>query len=201
MLKIGVTGGMGSGKTTVCKVFEILGIPVFYADAVAKSIMYTDQVLRQDIIKSFGEKSYSERGDLNRSYLSAIVFNSKTELEKLNALVHPAVFRAFDLWVESQEAVPYVVKEAALLFESDSYKMCDQTVLVKSPLEIRIERIKLRDGITREEIESRMNRQFSDEVKEKLADHILINDERQLLIPQILDLHSYFLGLDSSHDH
>ncbi len=197
MLKIGVTGGMGSGKTTVCKVFEILGIPVFYADAVAKSIMYTDQVLRQDIIKSFGEKSYSERGDLNRSYLSAIVFNSKTELEKLNALVHPAVFRAFDLWVESQEAVPYVVKEAALLFESDSYKMCDQTVLVKSPLEIRIERIKLRDGITREEIESRMNRQFSDEVKEKLADHILINDERQLLIPQILDLHSYFLGLDS----
>lgn len=197
MLKIGVTGGMGSGKTTVCKVFEILGIPVFYADAVAKSIMYTDQVLRQDIIKSFGEKSYSERGDLNRSYLSAIVFNSKTELEKLNALVHPAVFRAFDLWVESQESVPYVVKEAALLFESDSYKMCDQTVLVKSPLEIRIERIKLRDGITREEIESRMNRQFSDEVKEKLADHILINDERQLLIPQILDLHSYFLGLDS----
>lgn len=197
MLKIGVTGGMGSGKTTVCKVFEILGIPVFYADAVAKSIMYTDQVLRQDIIKSFGEKSYSKRGDLNRSYLSAIVFNSKTELEKLNSLVHPAVFRAFDLWVESQEAVPYVVKEAALLFESDSYKMCDQTVLVKSPLEIRIERIKLRDGITREEIESRMNRQFSDEVKEKLADHILINDERQLLIPQILDLHSYFLGLDS----
>lgn len=197
MLKIGVTGGMGSGKTTVCKVFEILGIPVFYADAVAKSIMYTDQVLRQDIIKSFGEKSYSERGDLNRSYLSAIVFNSKTELEKLNALVHPAVFRAFDLWVESQESVPYVVKEAALLFESDSYKMCDQTVLVKSPLEIRIERIKLRDGITREEIESRMNRQFSDEVKEKLADHILINDERQLLIPQILGLHSYFLSLDS----
>lgn len=201
MLKIGVTGGMGSGKTTVCKVFEILGIPVFYADAVAKSIMYTDQVLRQDIIKSFGEKSYSERGDLNRSYLSAIVFNSKTELEKLNALVHPAVFRAFDLWVESQEAVPYVVKEAALLFESDSYKMCDQTVLVKSPLEIRIERIKLRDGITRVEIESRMSRQFTDEVKEKLADHILINDERQLLIPQILDLHSYFLGLNPSHDH
>lgn len=197
MLKIGVTGGMGSGKTTVCKVFEILGIPVFYADAVAKSIMYTDQVLRQEIIKSFGEKSYSERGDLNRSYLSAIVFNSKTELEKLNALVHPAVFRAFDLWVESQEPVPYVVKEAALLFESDSYKMCDQTVLVKSPLEIRIERIKLRDSIPREEIESRMNRQFSDEVKEKLADHILINDERQLLIPQILDLHNYFLGLDS----
>lgn len=201
MLKIGITGGIGSGKTTVCKVFEIFGIPVFYADTVAKSIMHTDNLLKQDIVKSFGEKSYSEQGELNRQYISTIVFKNKLELEKLNALVHPAVFRAFDVWVASREASPYVIKEAALLFESDSFKMCDQSVLVRSPEASRIERIKARDGITTEEIRSRMSRQFSDEVKEKLADHILINDESRLLIPQILDLHKYFLGLGPDYDH
>lgn len=195
MLKIGITGGMGSGKTTVCKVFEILGIPVFYADIVAKSIMQTDTVLKKDIVTTFGESSYSSQGELNRQYISSLVFNNENELEKLNALVHPAVFRAFETWTAGQKTAPYVIKEAALLFESEAHRMCDQTVLVTSPKSFRIQRIQARDGLSPDEIKLRMERQFSDEKKEKLADHVLNNDERHLLIPQILSLHQYFLEI------
>jgi len=197
MLKIGITGGIGSGKTTVCKVFELLGVPVFYADDVAKSIMYTDPVLKSEILKAFGENSYLKNGDLNRSYISSIVFNDKHELEKLNSLVHPAVFRAFDNWVLSQKEASYVIKEAALLYESDAYKMCDQSILVISPIETRISRVKARDGISAEDIQLRMNRQLSDEQKMKFADHILNNDEKQLLIPKIIQLHQQFLMIES----
>ncbi len=197
MLKIGITGGIGSGKTTVCKVFELLGVPVFYADDVAKSIMHTDPILKSGILEAFGQNSYTQSGELNRSYISSIVFNDKHELEKLNSLVHPAVFRAFDTWVLSQKEASYVIKEAALLYESDAYKMCDQTILVISPIETRISRVKARDGINAEDIQLRMNRQFSDEQKMKFADHILNNDERQLLIPQIIQLHQQFLMIGS----
>ncbi|MDO8991503.1 MAG: dephospho-CoA kinase, partial [Daejeonella sp.] len=114
MLKIGITGGIGSGKTTVCKVFELLGVPVFYADDVAKSIMHTDPILKSEVLDAFGQNSYTQSGELNRSYISSIVFNDKYELEKLNSLVHPAVFRAFDTWVLSQKEASYVIKEAAL---------------------------------------------------------------------------------------
>lgn len=197
MLKIGITGGIGSGKTTVCKVFELLGVPVFYADDVAKSIMHTDPILKSGILEAFGQNSYTQSGELNRSYISSIVFNDKHELEKLNSLVHPAVFRAFDTWVLSPKEASYVIKEAALLYESDAYKMCDQTILVISPIETRISRVKARDGINAEDIQLRMNRQFSDEQKMKFADHILNNDERQLLIPQIIQLHQQFLMIGS----
>ena len=197
MLKIGITGGIGSGKTTICKVFELLGVPVFYADDVAKSIMYTDPILKRGVLDAFGENSYTQSGDLNRSYISSIVFNDKHELEKLNSLVHPAVFRAFDTWVLSQKEASYVIKEAALLYESDAYKMCDQSILVISPIETRISRVKARDGISAEDIQLRMNRQFSDEQKMKFADHILMNDEKQLLIPQIIQLHQQFLMIGS----
>jgi dephospho-CoA kinase len=196
-LKVGVTGGIGSGKTTVCKVFELLGIPVFYADDVAKSIMHTDQVLKTAILNTFGERAYTKEGTLNRSYISSLVFNSKPELEKLNSLVHPAVFRAFDNWLLQQKDAPYVIKEAALLFESDSYKMCDESILVIAPTETKISRVKLRDGISDEDVKLRMNRQFSDEVKIKFADHILNNDEKQLIIPKIIQLHQQFLTIRS----
>ena len=197
MLKIGITGGIGSGKTTVCKVFELLGVPVFYADDVAKSIMYTDPILKSGVLDAFGKNSYTQSGELNRSYISSIVFNDKHELEKLNSLVHPAVFRAFDNWVLSQKRASYVIKEAALLYESDAYEMCDQSILVISPIETRISRVKARDGISAEDIQLRMDRQFSDEQKMKFADHILNNDERQLLIPQIIQLHQQFLTIES----
>lgn len=199
MLKIGITGGIGSGKTTVCRVFEVLGIPVFYADDIAKSIMQTDALLREDIIKGFGNDSYTVTGELDRKYIAAIVFNNNEQLLKLNALVHPAVFRAFDRWVAEQEGVPYVLKEAALLFESDAHKMCDQSILVTSPESLKVKRIMVRDQTTAEEVRLRMNRQFSDEQKVKLANHLITNDEQFLLIPQILALHKRFIQI--SHDH
>lgn len=195
MLKIGLTGGMGSGKTTVCRMFEVLGIPVFYADETAKSLMKTDLLLKQNIIKGFGVDSYSDKGELNRKYISSLVFNNKLELDKLNAMVHPAVFRAFDSWVLKQTASAYVIKEAALLFESDSHKMCDQSVLIKSPEALRIQRIIKRDVTTQEEAKLRMIRQFSDERKEEMADHVILNDEQNLIIPQVLDLHQQFLKM------
>jgi len=197
MLKIGVTGGIGSGKTTVCKVFELLGIPVFYADDVAKSIMQTDPVLKTALLDTFGENSYTKDGMLNRAYISSIVFNDKQELEKLNSLVHPAVLRAFDNWVLDQHESPYVIKEAALLYESGGFKMCNKSILVIAPTLIKMNRVKLRDGVSEEDIQLRMNRQFSDEIKIKYADHILNNDEKQLLIPQIIQLHQQFLLIGS----
>jgi dephospho-CoA kinase len=197
MLKVGITGGIGSGKTTVCKVFELLGIPVFYADDVAKSIMQTDPVLKTALLDTFGENSYTKDGMLNRAYISSIVFNDKQELEKLNSLVHPAVLRAFDNWVLNQHESPYVIKEAALLYESGGFKMCNKSILVIAPTLIKMNRVKLRDGVSEEDIQLRMNRQFSDEIKIKYADHILNNDEKQLLIPQIIQLHQQFLLIGS----
>ena len=195
MLKIGLTGNMGSGKTTVSKVFEILGIPVFYADDEAKKVMVTDQILINSIKSTFGEISYFADGTLNRKHIAAIVFNNDAELKKLNALVHPAVFRAFDEWVKNFNDIPYVLKEAALLFESDSYKFCDYTIMVQAPLETRIKRVMQRDGLTLDEVERRNSNQFPEEKKTQLADYIIKNDDTQLVIPQVLEMHSKFSSL------
>lgn len=197
MLKIGITGNIGSGKTTVSKMFEILGIPVFYADIAAKNIMTDDQELVADIKKTFGDEAYFADGSLNRKYIANIVFNDDTELAKLNGLTHPAVFRAFDNWVAGIKNAPYVIKEAALLFESTSYKMCDYSLLVTAPLELRIERVTQRDSITVAEVQAREAKQFAQEKKRELADYIIENDETQLLIPQVLVLHETFLQLSA----
>jgi dephospho-CoA kinase len=195
MLKIGITGNIGSGKTTVSKMFEVLGIPVFYADEEAKKLMTTDRKLIHGIKETFGEASYFDDGSLNRKHIAHIVFNNDVELAKLNALVHPAVFRAFDAWATNIKNVPYVMKEAALLFESTSYKMCDYSLLVTAPLELRIERVTKRDHITRAEVEAREAKQFSESKKRELADYIIENDNTKLVIPQILKLHQEFLLL------
>jgi dephospho-CoA kinase len=195
MFKVGITGNIGSGKTTVCKIFEVLGIPVFYADDEAKKVMIEDDVLIAGIKQTFGNEAYFEDGTLNRKHIAGIVFNNKEELLKLNALVHPAVFRAFDKWVINQKNVPYVLKEAALLFESDSYKMCDRSVLVTAPLDIRIQRVTQRDGITADEVKSRNDRQFSEEKKLGMANDVIINDDTQLVIPQVIKLHELYLSL------
>ena len=192
MLKIGITGGIGSGKSTVCRIFEILGIPVFYADDVAKNLMTEDEELKKGIIAHFGSESYLPDGGLNRTHLAGIVFNNDQELEKLNALVHPAVFRAFDAWAAQQNA-PYVIKEAALLFESGSHQMCDQTILVTAPDDLKMKRIMKRDGLSKTEVQARMAKQMSDEDKKPLASLVLNNNEKELLIPQILQLHQQFL--------
>ncbi|WP_113654798.1 dephospho-CoA kinase [Pedobacter namyangjuensis] len=196
MLKIGITGGIGSGKTTVCKVFETLGIPVFYADTVAKEIMVTDQVLVKGVKAAFGEDSYIEDGTLNNKHIANIVFNDKTALAQLNALVHPAVFRAFDVWEKSVSPnVPYTLKEAALLFESGSYKMCDKNILVTAPLQVKINRVTSRDKVTAEQVKARMDKQFTDEQKADMADFFIQNTENNSIILQVLEMHQKFLAL------
>lgn len=194
MIKIGITGGIGSGKSTVCRVFETLGIPVFYADPVAKSIMVTDPVLIAGVKEAFGPQSYQKDGRLNNKHIAGIVFNDSAALARLNGLVHPAVFRAFDHWMAAVPAsVPYILKEAALLFESGSYRSCDKTVLVTATKEEKIRRVMERDGVTQEEVMARMDKQMSDEEKFKMADFLIRNDESESVILQVLDLHHQFL--------
>ena len=195
MLKIGITGNIGSGKTTVSKIFEVLGIPVFYADDEAKKVMVNDAILIDELKQAFGAQSYFEDGSLNRKHIASIVFNNEAELKKLNAIVHPAVFRAFDSWVPRFKNAPYVLKEAALLFESSSYKMCDKSIMVTAPLELRIERVMLRDGFSRDEILNREARQFSEEKKLQLADYAINNDNTELVIPQVVALHEQFINI------
>ena len=195
MLKIGLTGNIGSGKTTISKIFEVLGIPVFYADDAAKDVMVNDEILIDGIKSAFGKGAYFDDGSLNRKYIAAIVFNDSEQLIMLNSLVHPATFRTFDAWVKNISGVPYIVKEAALMFESDSYKLCDKTVMVLAPLETRIGRVMQRDKFTRDEIEKRNANQLSEEKKVQLADYLVNNDGSQLVIPQVLKLHEVFLSL------
>lgn len=195
MLKIGITGGIGSGKTTLCRVFETLGIPVFYADTVAKQIMVTDPILIQGVKDTFGVESYTPEGVLNNKHIAGIVFNQAAELEKLNQLVHPAVFRAFETWAaQISSNVPYILKEAALLFESGSYQLCDLNVLVVAPLATRLQRVMQRDGVTEEQVRARMDKQRSDEEKATMADMLVHNNETDSLITQVMALHHQFLN-------
>ena len=195
MLKIGITGGIGSGKSTISKVFQVLGIRVFYADDAAKQVMTNDPILVDALKQTFGSDAYFSDGSLNRKFIANIVFNNPDELVKLNAITHPAVFRAFDQWLTQVKDVPYVMKEAALMFESGSSKLCDKNILVYAPLEMRINRVMGRDGLSRAEVESRNVRQFTDEQKLKLADYVITNDDSQLVIPQVLALHQQFLQM------
>ena len=190
MKVIGITGGIGSGKTTCCQVFEELGVPVYYADLRAKLLM-VENPLRGKIVQAFGEKAYNGTL-LNRTYLSEQVFSSKEKLSVLNGLVRPAVADDFEEWLEENKAADYVLKEAAILFETGADEHVDITVLVIAPQELRLERVMQRDGTSKEEVQQRMNNQWTQERKVKLADHIINNDGAQLLIPQVLEFHKKF---------
>ena len=195
MLRIGLTGGIGSGKSTVARIFEVLGIPVYKADDEAKRLMTEDVTLRSNIISSFGEASYTN-DILNRKYLSEQVFNDSEKIKLLNSLVHPATLKDAAEWMEKQKA-PYVIKEAALIFESGSGKMLDYVIGVKAPLALRIERTIKRDNVTSDEVQARINLQMDEEEKLHLCDYIIVNDEKQMLIPQVLALHENFLKVQS----
>jgi dephospho-CoA kinase len=194
MLKIGITGGMGSGKTTVCKVFETYGVPVYYADDRAKLVMNENAELRDKLKAFFGDDIYAENNQLNRPKLAKMVFGNTDQLRKLESIVHPAVAKDFEDWVNQKHfsGKAYIVKEAALLFESGSYKTLDQVILVKTPLEERIARIIIRDNCTRENALQRIEKQWPDEKKEPLSRHILFNTQNKLLLPQIIQLHKLF---------
>ena len=186
-LKIGLTGGIGSGKSTIARIFELLGVPVYYADAVSKSLYETDAELMQQVKMHFGEDVY-EDGKLNRQKLAALVFSNPEKLALLNALVHPPTIRHSENWMKAQTA-PYVVKEAALIFESGSAAGLDYVIGVWSPKQLRIKRTMERDGISQQQVEQRMQRQIDEEMKMKLCDFVIKNDETQLVIPQVLELH------------
>ena len=194
MLKIGLTGGIGSGKTTVAAIFNVLGIPVFDADKQAKFIMENDEQLVASIQQTFGEASYTNR-KLNRSYIANIVFNDAASLNALNTLVHPATILAANTWMNAQ-TTPYVIKEAALMFESGSASNLHYVIGVYAPQHIRIKRVMERDHVTREQVLSRMSHQIDEVIKMKLCDFVLLNDEQELLIPQVLQLHNKFIEFD-----
>lgn len=194
MLKVGITGGIGSGKSTVSKIFELLGIPVYYADDRAKDILVRDQELAAAVRQHFGPETYDANGTLNRKYLGNIVFNDKDKLALLNSLVHPATIRDSNLWASQQQA-PYVLKEAALLFESESFHYLDKIIGVYAPQPLRILRVMKRDHATREEVLARMHKQIDEKIKMRLCDYVIQNDEQQLVIPQVLALHQQLLQL------
>ncbi|MBN8673993.1 MAG: dephospho-CoA kinase [Chitinophagales bacterium] len=191
MIRVGLTGGIGSGKSTVARVFEVLGIPVYYADEATRQLMNTDEALKKEIIKHFGEESYSN-GRLNRPYIASIVFNDKEKLDLLNALTHPATIRHANDWMQ-QQTTPYVIKEAALIFESGSAENLDYVIGVSAPKPLRIQRVMERDQISAEEVQKRIDRQLSEDMKMKLCDFVLVNNEQELLTPQVLALHEQLL--------
>ncbi|MFW6350903.1 MAG: dephospho-CoA kinase, partial [Bacteroidota bacterium] len=174
-LKIAVTGNMGSGKTTVCQIFEVLGVPVFYADKQAKSILNSHEVLPQ-LIEIFGTGIINSKGNIDRQKLASIVFTDREKLDQLNHIIHPKVYEKFDQWVKQQTLAPYCLMEAAIIFESGSQERFDKTILVSAPLEVMRDRVIERDHTSETEVMNRMKNQMPQEEKIKLADHHVIND-------------------------
>ena len=196
-LLIGITGGIGSGKTTVAKVFKTLGVPVYYADDRAKQLMVQDQALVSDIKALFGEESYDPEAHLNRAYLTQRVFSDARELEKLNALVHPAVGRDFDNWVANHDNYPYLLKEAALIFETGSHKLLYKVVAVTAPVEERVKRVLLRDiHRSRQQVLAIMKQQLSESERKSRADFIIDNSGEVMVIPQVIALNHKFLSFE-----
>ena len=186
-LVIGITGGIGSGKSTVCQVFKILGVPVFEADAIAKKLINSNSVIKTGLVDLFGEDIYKSNKQLDRKKLAAIIFNDSNQLAKVNELVHPVVREEFKNWLQLQDSV-YVIHEAAILFESGFYKMMDFTLLVSAPEDQRIERVIQRDGSSKNQVKERMEKQWSDAKKRKLASVEIKNNNKELIIPQIVKI-------------
>ena len=193
MIKIGLTGGIGSGKSTVAKLFEVLGAPVYYADDAAKRLMNEDEILKQQVQKEFGKEAYTN-GSLNRKYISDIVFANPEKLDLLNSIVHPATLKDAEEWMNKQ-TTPYAIKEAALIFESGAQEQLDYVIGVSAPTPLRIQRTIQRDNITREEVIARMNKQIDETIKMRLCDFVITNDEQQLVIAQVMALHNHITQL------
>ena len=193
-IKVGITGGIGSGKSTVCEVFKLLGVPVFEADAVAKQLQNTNQKIRKGLTHLFGEDIYAHEGVVDRKKLATLIFNDDFQISKVNELIHPVVLEEFENWLKKQNSA-YIVHEAAILFESGFYKMMDFTILVSASEEQRIERIMKRDGVSREIIMQRIKKQWDEGKKQKLANFVIYNDNNNLIIPEIINIDKYFKTL------
>jgi dephospho-CoA kinase len=192
MMTVGITGGIGSGKTIICQVFSQLGIAVYNADYEAKQ-MYNLPAVKEELKKKFGKKVLDKDENLDKKKMAELIFNDEKALEEINALIHPLVKQHFNDWKGKQEG-EYILKEAAILFESGAYKDCDKIILVTAPAEIRVERVLKRDNRTRKEVEQIMAQQWSDEKRSKHSDFVITNDESQLVIPQVLEIHTKLMA-------
>lgn len=191
--QIGITGGIGSGKSLICRIFHVLGVPVYDADSRAKKLMTTDGILIDQIKKEFGTLSYDEKGELNRELLGNTVFNKPDKLARLNALVHPRVAWDYNQWISEQSGVNYCLKEAALLFEAGSYQLLDKIIVVSASDELRIKRVLQRDPHrSKADVERIIKNQMPQEEKMKRADYVIKNDESELVVPQVVKLHEWF---------
>lgn len=193
IFRLGITGGIGSGKTSVCKVFSMLGIPVFSADPVAREIMDHDERIIDTINAIVGRDLY-RNGGLDRAVLANLIFNDRDLLEKVNSIVHPEVFRRFDEWVTVQNS-PYVIMEAAILFESGASEMVDRVLTVTAPVEERISRVMHRNKLSREQVLERINNQMPDDERIRLSDFVISNSERDMIIPVVLEIHNKIISL------
>jgi dephospho-CoA kinase len=196
MLKVGLTGGIGSGKSVVAKIFTNIGVPVYESDAEAKRLMNENEDLRNHIIQLFGSKSYKDN-KLNTKYIASIVFKDKSVLAELNSFVHPAVKKDFAKWLEEHSNHSYVIQESAIIFELGLRRSFDYVIAVDAPEDLRIKRVMQRDNVDEDKVRDRMQMQLSSNEKSLLADYIIINDDKQLLIPQVLILHNKFVSLQA----
>ncbi len=188
MLRLGITGGIGSGKTLVCSIFQQLGVPVYNADTRAKWLINNHTELKTKLIKQFGEATFKD-GLYNTVHISSIVFGNPTQLALLNAIIHPAVFEDWKQFCELHQTAPLVIKEAAIMLETDSKYTVDKIALVYAPLAIRMQRVMQRDQISEADLLKKINAQMAEEEKLKLADYVIVNDGEQSLVEQVLKLH------------
>lgn len=198
MLKIGLTGGIGSGKSMAARLFEKLGVPVYYADLEAKRLMNTSAPIKEKITALFGKEAYIDNL-LNRKYIASVVFDNREKLTKLNEIVHPATIRDSEEWMQVQQG-PYAIKEAALIFESHVDQFLDYVIGVTAPVPLRIRRIMARDQISEEAVENRMQNQLDEAEKMRRCHFVLLNDESRLLMPQVLQLHKKLLQISAERD-
>jgi dephospho-CoA kinase len=193
MLKIGLTGGIGSGKTIVATIFETIGVPVYHADREAKKLLLNEDV-KKELLDQFGENIFEADGQVDRKILGELVFNDTSALEKLNKLIHPLVKTDFDEWLNKNSTSPYVIHEAAILFESGFNRYFDKVITVDAPLELCVSRVISRDRVSRQQVVVRMQNQWDPSKKVSQADFVITNDEQVLVIPQVMEIHGQLLG-------
>ena len=192
MIIVGLTGGIGSGKTTVAKAFKALGIPVYIADEEAKKLMHKSKIIKRKLNQLFGDKAYVD-DQLNKPFIANIIFNDKTFLQKMNAIIHPRVAKHFEKWVLKQDA-PYIIKEVAILFENGGHQICDYVITVTAPKALRIERLLKRDNTSKENIEAIMKNQWTDNEKVKLSDFVIDNVSLHKIKEQVLEIHQKIIN-------
>lgn len=197
MLKIGLTGGIGSGKTVVANIFRQLGVPVYEADAEAKTLTENSEEIKDEIKKYFGSEFFLKDGSLDRSKMASLVFSDDAKLSQLNSIIHPFVKNHFKDWMQKHSSGRYIIKEAAILFESGSDSGLDKIILITAPEQIRIRRVIERDNTSEEKVRNVIKNQWSEAERAKLSDFIITNDDKTLLIPQVLGLHRLFLNSHS----